>query len=71
MHIWNGDKELTCVVRVSTSRNGQEVAILAAVLVHVHRTKPIVKLGREIDKSNAYNKFERNRDRNDLEWLQV
>ena len=45
------------------------MVILAAVLVNVHRTKRIFKLEREIDKSNAYNKSERNQVRNAKERI--
>ena len=47
------DKELE--VRVLTSGNREMAAVLVAILVtSTHQTKPIFKLGREIDKSNAY-----------------
>ena len=45
---------------------GQAAAILVAILVSIHRTKPIFKLGREIHKSNAYLKFGRSQVANDL-----
>ena len=37
-------------LKVSVSTNKEVVAILVAILVCVHWTKPILKLGREIDK---------------------
>ena len=42
------------LVVVSTSANRQTVAILEAILpgLGVHLTKPIFKLGQEIDESN-------------------
>ena len=43
---------------VATSANRpQAVAILVAILVIVHQTKPIFELVPEFDKSNSYMKF--------------
>ena len=40
-----------------TSGNREVAAVLVAILVtSTHKTKPIFKLGQEIDKSNAYMK---------------
>ena len=36
------------------------IAILAAILVIVHQTKPIFKQAQEIEESNPYMKFGRN-----------
>ena len=46
---------------MSTSENQQVVAILAAVLVIFHQTKPLFELGQEFDESIQYMKFGRNR----------
>ena len=39
-------------------QNRQVAGFLATILVRVHQTQPIFEHGREIDKSNAYMKFE-------------
>ena len=52
---------------MSSSGNRQAVAILVAILDSIHQTKPIIDLGCEIDKSNAYMKFKRNWVINNLE----
>ena len=54
------------LVKASTSRNGKAVAITAVILVSIHRTKPIFKLGQEIDKCNAYMKFGSNQMTDEL-----
>ena len=46
-------------------RTQHEAAILVAILVIVHRTKPIFKHGPEFDESNPYMKFGRNWVMND------
>ena len=49
-----GGNQTNNLALASTSANVQAMAILVAIVI------PIFKLGREIDKSNAYMKFGRN-----------
>ena len=49
----------------NTSENPQVAAILVAILVIIHLTKPIFKFGQSFDKSSAYMQFGRNRVIND------